>query len=415
VGWWLRPPLLVDDAAISLRYAERLATGQGLTYNDHEHVFGASNPLWVLLVAAGRWLGVETTAAATVLAVATFAVAVGLGWALAERLSNPLGGAVAAGLLVLPSTFRDHALSGLEVGLAAALGLGAILAVSGRRHVLAGVLLGLALVTKADAAALLLAVVIAAGVRRRETWRLVGVAVAVAGPWFVFAWLRFGSPIPRSVDAKLGDAAVPFDTTWVVRGLWWEQWLLLAAAATFVVWRWPGWGRDRRSVVVALLVWFAGHALAYSVVDLGAPYPWYLALLTLAPAILAGAAGGAFAMEVLWNRRRPTAWALPAALATTTVVGLALAVGLRGALLLPGQQPLRYQRVDQDRRAAGRMIAAEADPGDVVESCFGWIAFEVPDQTVNDPCGLNTDRDVMPADWVVVPGPSGVTVDPRTR
>src|SRR5690349_13105104 len=45
VAWTTRPALALDDAAISFRYAERLATGKGLTYNDGEHVLGASSGL----------------------------------------------------------------------------------------------------------------------------------------------------------------------------------------------------------------------------------------------------------------------------------------------------------------------------------------------------------------------------------
>src|SRR5438093_10582038 len=41
-----------EDALISLRYARNLAAGMGLVYNPGEHVFGATTPLHVLLLAA---------------------------------------------------------------------------------------------------------------------------------------------------------------------------------------------------------------------------------------------------------------------------------------------------------------------------------------------------------------------------
>src|SRR5215471_12147856 len=44
--------VLADDAAISFRYVERLVAGHGFTYNDHEHVQGASNPLYTLVLVA---------------------------------------------------------------------------------------------------------------------------------------------------------------------------------------------------------------------------------------------------------------------------------------------------------------------------------------------------------------------------
>src|SRR5262249_49462342 len=55
VAHHLLPRLLPwDDAYITFRYAERLATGAGLTYNDGERVFGSSTPLYTLWLAGGR-------------------------------------------------------------------------------------------------------------------------------------------------------------------------------------------------------------------------------------------------------------------------------------------------------------------------------------------------------------------------
>jgi hypothetical protein len=50
--------LTFDDAFISFRYAENLATGRGLVFNPGERVEGYSNPLWTVLLAVPMWLGV---------------------------------------------------------------------------------------------------------------------------------------------------------------------------------------------------------------------------------------------------------------------------------------------------------------------------------------------------------------------
>jgi hypothetical protein len=51
-----------EDSLISLRYAENLAAGRGLVYNPGEPVFGASTPLYVLLLAALVRLGLPWAA-----------------------------------------------------------------------------------------------------------------------------------------------------------------------------------------------------------------------------------------------------------------------------------------------------------------------------------------------------------------
>jgi hypothetical protein len=57
-------PYFVDDAFITMRYAERLLEGKGLTWNDHDRVEGYSDLLWLLLIAAFGWLGFDLLAAA---------------------------------------------------------------------------------------------------------------------------------------------------------------------------------------------------------------------------------------------------------------------------------------------------------------------------------------------------------------
>lgn len=56
-----------DDAFISFRYAEHLARGAGMTFNPGERVEGASNLLWVVLLAAFDRAGVPAPVAAKAL------------------------------------------------------------------------------------------------------------------------------------------------------------------------------------------------------------------------------------------------------------------------------------------------------------------------------------------------------------
>lgn len=67
-------PFVCDDALISLRYAERLCQGHGLTWTDGERVEGYTNLLWVLLCAALHWLGLDLVTAARVLGAACMAL-----------------------------------------------------------------------------------------------------------------------------------------------------------------------------------------------------------------------------------------------------------------------------------------------------------------------------------------------------
>jgi len=60
-------PFVTDDALISLRYAQRLLDGHGLSWTGDERVEGYSNPLWVLACAGLGALGLDLILAARVL------------------------------------------------------------------------------------------------------------------------------------------------------------------------------------------------------------------------------------------------------------------------------------------------------------------------------------------------------------
>ena len=67
-----QPEVFADDAAITARYAERLATGHGWTYNDGDRTNGASAPLYTTVVVLLRGLGIDTIDAMRHLATSTF-------------------------------------------------------------------------------------------------------------------------------------------------------------------------------------------------------------------------------------------------------------------------------------------------------------------------------------------------------
>ncbi len=60
-------PFVSDDALISLRYADRLIHGDGLTWNDGERVEGYSNLLWILLSALLGAVGFDLILATRIL------------------------------------------------------------------------------------------------------------------------------------------------------------------------------------------------------------------------------------------------------------------------------------------------------------------------------------------------------------
>jgi len=68
---WVFRGFLVDDMLIGMRYAERISSGLGFTFNDGEQVEGITSTLYVVVVAFLNWLGLPTVPIARALTFVT--------------------------------------------------------------------------------------------------------------------------------------------------------------------------------------------------------------------------------------------------------------------------------------------------------------------------------------------------------
>jgi hypothetical protein len=404
----LRPHILCDDAAITFRFAARLAAGKGFTYNDHERVLGASNPLYALVLAALVVLGLDVEAAARGLAIVVFVGTTVLGCQIAARLSGRLGGLLTGLLLCCQGFFRYQVLSGMESGLAVLLGLLVIVAVLDDRPIAAGAFLGLAVWNKLDASMLALAV--AAGsliAQRRVLARIAVVSSLVVAPWLLFATCYFGSPLPQSLVAKLGNnTGLPPDHLWVARFVGSSLLPFTVLAVGLLAPR--VWCSLRSSERVATLVglgWFLLHALALSVFWLGDPYPWYLTVLC-PPALILGCAGGSRLLSLSKGLGRGWRAATTAGVVSLLLTGSAAEFQKTAIDVSKGNPIMHWEAFDFDRRLAGLFLARYADPSEVVGSAFGWVAYGMPNP-FNDHSGLCSRRMRSREAYFVKPGLSG--------
>ncbi len=401
-----RPVMLVDDAAITFRYAERIAAGKGFTYNDHERVLGASNPLYTLILASCSLAGMDIETAARVLGVALFAGSIVLAALIAAQLSSLPGGLAAGFLLACHPFFRNLALGGMESGLAAFLGLLVVLALLFDWQATAAVCLGLAMWNKLDAGMLALAIVAAwIVVRRSLPLKIAAISALVALPWFSFALWYFGSPFPRSMMVKLANnTGLPADHLWVLREILTPDRgfipLLILGSALALPRVWSTMAVGQRLAAATLAGWFLFHSLAFSLLWLGDYYHWYLAVLCPAPIILGCAAGFRLLRlaPAAGRSRVPKAVGVVAMLLLAAAAPVAETAGQLGA-----NSADNFQVFDFDRRMAGMFLAQYASPSEVVGSKFGWVAYEIANP-FNDYSGLNSVKVRLPNDYWVMHG-----------
>jgi hypothetical protein len=194
----------VEDAYITLRYAENLAQGHGFVYNFGERVLGTTTPLFTLLLGMAALLGLDALTAGKALCILADGAVCFLLWRLLASFGRPTAGLVAALLYATASAPINFSIGGMETALVTLAGLTAIYGYNHRRGALMAVSLALLFLLRIDG--LLLAAALFTGWclrERRIPWKLLALAILIALPWVLFATFYFGSPVPASATAKV--------------------------------------------------------------------------------------------------------------------------------------------------------------------------------------------------------------------
>ncbi len=404
-GFW---GVTYDDGYITYRYADRLAAGRGLTFDDHARVLGTSAPGYAVLLAAlaraGAPLGLDVTDAGSLLffagVVALAALAAGTG---AGGVAIPL----LFGSLALVSRFLLE-LSGCETLLAT---LGALLAVRlgalDGRPIAAGLAGAAAVSMRADAGLVLVAVAIVMW-RQSGAWlgrapgagvlprRFLAAAALPIGAGLALLAAYYGEIVPNTLAGKRSELALA--TLPYGRAQW--EWLERAYGARGAVWllvlALVGLGLGRRRLariapaVAAVALWLALHELFYRAV--GVPFsPWYHVGTFLA--LLAAAAIGCWELgDRLLGRLLPGAAPAPRA-AAAALLALPLALpSMTFAAASWGEPPDPRVRIYRDVA-----VAADACAGDgaIVAVEIGALGYHTR-RAVIDLVGL-VDRELLEA------------------
>lgn len=278
-GFW---GVSYDDGYITYRYAERLAEGRGLTWNDGDRVLGTSAPGYAALLALtarfGAGAGFDVTDAGSL---ASYAALIALAALFASGGRGGVGVPLLFGALALASRF-DLELQGCETlpALAAAT-LAFRLALLDGRPAAAGLAGAAATAMRADSA--LAVAVIGLALWRRERafprrFALAGGLPIAAGLAALVAY--YGTFVPNTLAGKRSELALAASGYGRAQWEWLERIygppgaLALVALAVAGLWL----GRDRlaaaRPALAAGALWLLLHEAFYRAV--GVPFsPWY--------------------------------------------------------------------------------------------------------------------------------------------
>jgi hypothetical protein len=285
-----------EDALITLRYSENLASGSGFAYNPGEHVLGTTTPLYTLILATWAWMfgpGTPTILFGKALNILADGTTCLLLTAWLSRAGLPIAGLVAAALFAVDLRAINWDTSLMETGLVTLAGVAALTAFAYRSDHACALALALLCLTRFDG--LLLAVILLGGIAyRRKNARFAPLAtfLALTLPWAIFATLYFGSPLPTSVQAKFviypryASGAFPHLGQFFSQLTGQPGGLVLAGA--FLLGAWLAL-RQRHPQVRLALLWVAAYMLIFATSKLML-FGWYL--VPALPVYLAIAATG---------------------------------------------------------------------------------------------------------------------------
>jgi hypothetical protein len=281
LAWgFLRSPLQAfDDAYITYRYADNWRQGLGLVYNPGEWVLGTTTPLFALVLGVVGLFGSDVETLGHWIGVLSWLAVAGTGMGLLLQTRRPHA-AVAAGLLLAVEPSMLSSL-GMETSLLVALMLGTAWAWLAGRRALTVVLAAALILARQDSALWLL--LLGAEIWRRNRsipWRVTAGTVLLVSPWFMYAWWRYGSVLPNSALAKLGQnrlMPVEGQSTYAqallqisIRGLHPTGVLVMAGLLALGVWIVL---RHARSLWW-LLAWMVSYIAIYSWLGV-VSFPWY--------------------------------------------------------------------------------------------------------------------------------------------
>jgi hypothetical protein len=280
-----------DDPYITYRYADNLRRGFGFVYNPGEYIQSTTTPLFTLLLAVLYPLWGNLPRLANLIGVLSLAVGGLLLWDIAASWKTPWAGWV--GLCLYPIFPLAITPLGSETPLYIALCLGAFAAYARRHYKLTAVCAALATLTRPDG--LLVGLILAGDFvlhlyRQKKSrhlavddqpatsipWKAVIVFLLILLPWFIFAWVYFGSPLPATLAAKQQQGAMAVSQRFAQGFLttlgWYKSWQyeleagLALLGLVFSFWRARQW--------LLFLAWPVFYFAAFSILGVSR-YFWY--------------------------------------------------------------------------------------------------------------------------------------------
>ena len=202
-----------DDPFITYRYSNNLARGLGFVYNPGERILSTTTPLFAMLLGLLHYISSDLPRLANIIGAVSLALGGLFLWDLSRTWNTPIAGWAA--LLLYPTFTLPAVTIGSETPLYIALCLGALMFYARQRYYLTAVFAALAVLARPDGVLVpvILGVDYLLRIRRPVLWKAALLFFCLVVPWFVFAWIYFGYPLPATLATKQQQGTMAISQT----------------------------------------------------------------------------------------------------------------------------------------------------------------------------------------------------------
>ncbi len=331
-----------DDVYITYAYSRNIAQGIGFVFNPGEQVQGTTTPLYTLLMAGVYRVTTDMTHAGNVISALCLLVTCVLIYGLTRRKLS--SAAQLSAIMVLICAPLVYVSFGMETLFYSATLLGAWWLWDRERRAWAMVVAAMLTCIRADGVVLGGTLILASLIPAQRLPALSGRAVRLGLiygftilPWYAFAWLYFGTPIPNTFAAK--QEFLQGLKFWADGWQWWQAFFgnnpftLLAVPLILI----GLWRAMLQKGLRPVALWSILYTLGYTVLNVTAF--WYYTPLVVALIVLAACGGDWLAKQI--SRRFGTG---RTRLAVLTLVGIAAVFEVAQAWLyrLPPERVATY-------------------------------------------------------------------------
>jgi len=301
--------LVFDDAHILFHYSRNLAEGNGLTFSGAGRVEGYSSPLWVLVLAGGKLVGIDIEIFSRILGAFASLACLVITLHLSRFLMHREGWVyLPLCLLSLSGSFSVWIFSGMETMVYSTFLIWTLFSIVTRKHpILVGLLLGALILLRPEGVAFLAPVALYACFSKEK--RVYFLRTLLIG-WGIFCvlWLfrifYFHDMLPNTFYAKSAELSfrdIVEGARYVIRFIK----NIVGISAVFVPFAFIRWWRGHLDSIPFVLGWYA-IAASFAVIVGGDFFPYYRFLAPYLPLIAVSiVAGLSFVLEIskpIWIR-----------------------------------------------------------------------------------------------------------------